>query len=268
MAVLLLLAILSATVVTGYASDVKTHKGSIAQLDEKRNTVLKLTAGAASVSTAITIIPGDIATPIAQELAKLEGKFMIVLVAIFLEKYLLTLSGYIVFRWLIPLALIGYGAGHMTGWEPVKKMAVKIGIFGIVLYMMVPVSVKFSSMIEKTYRESIETTIHEAEKTADELQETTGEAEEVKEKKGFLSGMISRVQEGSQALCREFEKALNRFIEALAVFIVTNCLLPIGVFAFFFWILKMIFQVDVHTPELRIPRYDSLGRKKEEQGEE
>ena len=71
---------------------------TIASLDEKKSTVTGLAAASISVSSAITLIPGDTATPIANELADLSTYFMVILSAVFLEKYLLTIIGFIVFK--------------------------------------------------------------------------------------------------------------------------------------------------------------------------
>ena len=86
--VLIIIGILSATVVTNWSTATKTHEKSVAVLDEKKEDVLKLTGAAMSSSAAITLIPGDVATPIAEKLADLSGYFLIVLCAVYLEKYL------------------------------------------------------------------------------------------------------------------------------------------------------------------------------------
>lgn len=66
--------------------------------------MLELTAASTAASAAITLLPGDTATPIAEKLADLSGYFLIVLCAIFLEKYLLTITSYVSFTILIPAA--------------------------------------------------------------------------------------------------------------------------------------------------------------------
>ena len=53
----------------------------------------------------------------------------------------------------------------------------------------------------------------------------------------------------SKALKTTAENVLNRFIEALAVMIVTSCVIPILVLFFFVWVTKLILGVDL--PPLR-----------------
>ena len=44
---------------------------------------------------------------------------------------------------------------------------------------------------------------------------------------------------------------LSRFIEAIAVMIVTSCLIPILVIIFFIFLMKILFNVDISTSDLR-----------------
>ena len=84
-ALLVLAALISIYAVGKRASDPAYHQSSIDALAEKQETVLELTAASTAASAAITLLPGDTATPIAEKLADLSGYFLIVLCAIFLE---------------------------------------------------------------------------------------------------------------------------------------------------------------------------------------
>ena len=68
----------------------KINAHAIQSLDDKKTTALELTAAATAASAAITLIPGDAGTPIADKLADLSSYFLIVVCAIYLEKYLVT----------------------------------------------------------------------------------------------------------------------------------------------------------------------------------
>ena len=240
---LVILAIFSATVVTSYTSNISNYKGSIEQLDKKKETVLKLTALSTATAAGISLIPSDIGTPIANKLADLSDKFLIVLIAIILEKYLMTLSGYVVFRWLIPISLFIYAVSIMCQKDVLKDMAIKLLILGIALFSVVPVSLKISDVIETTYQDSINDTMLTVEKNSQDIKSNIPNEEE-----GFVSGALSKIKEKAKDLSLIAKDSLNRFIETLAVLIVINCLLPIGVFAFFIWILKMLFQISIYSP--------------------
>lgn len=106
----LLIACISIFVLAKYAASPELHANTIRSLDEKKTTVMELTAASTATSAAITLIPGDTATPIAEKLADLSGYFLIVLCAIYLEKYLVTITGYAAFVVLIPAACVLYSS--------------------------------------------------------------------------------------------------------------------------------------------------------------
>ena len=82
------------------------HEDTIIALDKSRSKVMELAAAAVASSSAITLLPGDVGTPIAQELADMSKYFLIVLCAIYLEKFLLTVTGFIACKYIIPVACL------------------------------------------------------------------------------------------------------------------------------------------------------------------
>ena len=84
-AALLLLGVLSFCWAAPFMTQPEIYQRSIDSLQAKQETVLGLTAASTAASAAITLLPGDTATPIADKLADLSGYFLIVLCAIFLE---------------------------------------------------------------------------------------------------------------------------------------------------------------------------------------
>ncbi len=267
-----ILAALSAFAVSGYASSPEVHAETIEYLDEKKTTVLELTAASAAVSSAITLIPGDTATPIAQELANLSSKFLIVLCAIFLEKYLVTATGYAVFRFVLPIALLLFAAAELIGMGSLRRLSAKLCCFGILIFMVIPFSVKISGFVEETYSSSIQTTIENAEETTLDIREETA-AQEEQEEKGVLSGLVSKVTGGISdmvsGLVKKAETVLNNFMEALAVMLVTSCLIPILTLLGFVWMIKMIIGTDFHwqADSVRLPAL-SVGRSRKKKDEE
>ena len=141
-AVPLIIAFFSVFVVSGIASSAEFHAGSIAALDEKQTTVLELTAASTAASAAVTLLPGDTATPIAEKLADLSSGFLVVLCAIYLEKYLLTLTGFAAFSFLIPISCLLYAANVFLNRDGVRTVAKKLLIFGIAIVLVIPVSVR------------------------------------------------------------------------------------------------------------------------------
>lgn len=238
----LLVAVLSITVLAKYAASPEFHAGTIEALDEKKSTVMELTAASTAASVAITALPGDVATPLAEKLVDLSSAFLIVLSAIYLEKYLVTITGYAASVVLIPAACILFSLNAVKENERLKYMAKKLAIFGIAIVLVIPASVKVSDMIEATYETSINETIEAAKGTTEEIEEAT------EEKEGIISGIISKVEESVNVATDKIENTLNNFIEALAVMIVTSCVIPVVVLFFFVWIVRIVLGVDVNIP--------------------
>ena len=45
---------------------------------------------------------------------------------------------------------------------------------------------------------------------------------------------------------------LSRFVEAIAVMMVTSCLIPILVVIFFSWLMKLLFKVDISFIDIKL----------------
>ncbi len=240
--ILIIVALVSIFVLSRFATSTEFHAKSIAALDEKRTTVMELTAASTAASAAITLIPGDAVTPIAEKLADLSSNFLLVICAIWLEKYLLTITGYATFVVLIPLACVLGAINAFLQNDKWRELIRKLVVLGLAIVLVVPVSVKVSDMIEATYQSSIETTIDSAREAADGAED----------EEGGLSGLLSK--DGVSGAVTGLENVLNRFIEALAVMIITSCVIPIFVLLFFIWIIKMVTSVDIKLPKVKLPK--------------
>jgi hypothetical protein len=239
---LALLCLLSVTIGMKMFTSWGISEATIAYLDAKKKTVLELTAAATASSGAITMIPGDIGTPIADKLADLSGYMLIVLCAIFLEKYLVAIIGKFSFGILIPIAIILWGASYYTGkWPGCRETAKKILGLCLILSISIPASVLVSRTIESTYENSIQETIANAESSAEEIQNNAGS-------QNIWDRFISTIEGGVNTVTHRFEGILNGFIEATAVLIVTACVIPILVLIFMYWMIKLILGIDAPMP--------------------
>lgn len=262
----IVIALLSFFVIARFTSSTEFNAKTIQSLDDKKTTVMELAAASTAASAAITLIPGDVGTPIANKLADLSSYFLIVLCAIYLEKYLLTITGYAAFKILVPIACVFFSGYLLWRKEILRVVAQKFLLFGLAVYLVIPASVKVADMIETTYASSIESTIETAKQTTDEIESETGESGQVDDKSsneksqsdsdsdskenagGFFSGLFNKVQEGVSTATANVENVLNNFIEALAILLVTSCLIPILVLIFFVWLVKMLLGLNIDIP--------------------
>lgn len=240
---ILVVMLLSVSVFSKAAGDPSNHVKTIEALDEKKADVLKLTATSAAASTALAAIPGDATTPVANKLADLTSYFLIILMVVFLEKYLVTLTGYAAFSILIPAACILLAAGICLNKNLFKMLAAKIALFALVIFTIIPFSMTVSGIIEETYDLSVETTIEAAEDITDEINESTDSEGNI------IEQALSKIKDGVAGLLEKGEKLLNHFVETIAVMLVTACVIPILVLVFMIWLVQMLFGIKINVPK-------------------
>ena len=289
-AVLAVVLVVCAFPLANVFSSQETYAGIVQSLDDKESTVMTLVASSAAVSTAVSLAPGDAGTPLADKLMDLSADFTFVLAAIYLEKYLLTIAGLVTFRFIFPLACIA-GMLMMASFQrpaffaALKRLAAKLFLLGVVLVATVPASVALTDSIEGIYEESINNTIATAESISEEASAADQGANESDNDNGandssadesngsifdfFLSipdnvanGVSEAVDEAGNALTGavdEAQNAINGFVEALAVMLVTSCVIPLLVLLLFLWVAKLVLGINVDVP-LRMLRTRRLGR--------
>ena len=242
------------------ASDPARYTEYTASLDEKTETVLKLMAASTVTSAGISAIPGDTATPIAEKLADFSEYFLLILCVLYAEKYLLTLIPLGVFRAMLPLTCLTFIAGRI--WNPrfMDRQGVKLLLMSLALLAVIPLSIRTSDLIYDTYRESIDTTIASAEQLSDETSELAA-AEDT----NMLRSILNRLSETKDSITEKASAVMNRFVESLAVMVVTSCVIPILVLLFFVWIIKQLTGVDVRELAPRAPVRPRGGRRREEE---
>lgn len=265
---LILVAILSIFVIAPFASSAKTHANSIKTLDEKKITVMQITAATAGSATALAAIPGDATTPVANQILKLSSYLLIVIGAIFLEKILITLTGFVAFKFLIPIACLLYAIYLFAEKDFFKNLAIKLAVFGIVISLVVPVSISASNLIEKAYKNSINQTVEEAKNAQNEVNQAEGE--ETEENNGwdkFTSNVkesISNIGDTASKAIKKGEELLNKFIDAIAILLITSCVIPIVVLFAFVWLVKIIFNVNMPLPKLDKAKIETKKETKKE----
>ena len=261
-ALLVLLAVFSFLFIGDRASDPAAHSATISVIDDKTEDVLRLTASASLASIGVSAIPGDTATPIAGKLADFSEYFLLILCVLYAEKYLVGIIGAGVFKVLIPCAC-ALGVLSLFRYPQLfRRLAIKLAAVGLALYLIIPISFKVSDLIYGAYRESIDGTISAAETLSDETAPLADAAED----KGLVQSILDRLKETTSSLTDKAVDAVNRFVETLAVMIVTSCVIPVLVLLFFLWVIKQLTGVDL-SASLPRPRAGRMRRKPESKPE-
>ena len=228
-AICFLIAVLSIKVLSGVLTspETKFNKTCIEAYDEKIGTTMKLTATAAGAAALISVAPGDVGTPIANELAEISKYFLIVLSALYFEKYFIVIAGFVVSYLAIPLACICGGLYAWTKKRVFQSIAIKSILFGAILALIVPCTVVTSNLVANAYNETLES-----------AQEFDVQEEKEEDKDG---GILNQLKSTGTEVVTRAADYLTNLLEALAVMLVVSCLIPIIVLIIAFFVLKMLF---------------------------
>ena len=237
---LILAAVFLVVIVTPWASSPTRWSGTMASIEEKTDTVLKLTATASLAAAGLSALPDDMATPVAEKLADFSEYFLLILCVLYAEKFLLTVLGVGAFRWVIPLALLCMAVSVFRYKEKLQPLAARLILVSLALYFAIPASIGCSDLIYDTYRESIEQVIASAEEISDESAALVQE-----ENQNGLERIISGVTRAAAALKDKASDILKQFVESLAVLIVTSCVIPVVVLLLFLWVAAQFLGIDV-----------------------
>ena len=258
MILLVIIALLSLFVISNFVTAPEFNASTVKSLDDKKVTVVRLTAIAAATSTALSLLPGDIAMPIADQIAELSSYFIVILGAILLEKILISIVGYVSFTFIIPIACLLGIIYLFKNIEVVRTLAIKLAIFGIVIFIAIPISTGASDLIDESFHASLNDTIASAEENKEFIEEKKEELS--KEDSNWLekigqsiSNLTSKIGSGINDMIKKGEETLSKFLDAIAVLIITTCVIPIVVILLFIWIIKILFGFSVQLPTKHIP---------------
>lgn len=290
-ALLVIVALVFAFPVADVMGSKETYRGSIEKLDDKAQTVTALVGTTTAASVAISAIPGDTGIPVADKLMDVAADFAIVLGAIYLEKYMLTIFGLAACRVVVPLAC-ALGVGYVLVREDVtwraglRTSAVKLALLALALTLVVPASVQVSNMIEDTFEHDAasvssemdaegaadsEAAATESADAADDAQANDGASPASSDEApdastnpigafttwvgglgedigSALSGAGAAVSSGVTGILDTVKGWVARLIEAFAVMIVTNCVIPVVVLLFFVWIINVLMGLNIELP--------------------
>ncbi|MDO5456669.1 MAG: hypothetical protein Q4F25_07130, partial [Eubacteriales bacterium] len=111
--------------------------------------------------------------------------------------------------------------------------AVKIALTGIIIFLIVPASVRLSDMVYQTQAAKVNNTIEEYNGL-----EIEGDSD---------SGLFNEFTSITTETVERITSFIDNLLESLAVMIVTSCVIPLLVFVFLIWLVKVIFSANILT---------------------
>ena len=256
-ALLAVLALVSLFPLRETFSSPETYTATISTLDEKKANVTALVASSTALSAGISVLPDDTGSAIADKLMDVSVDLGIVLVVIYLEKYLLTIFGFLSFGVLVPIGLAGLAAAvALLGRSAISRtfthVAVRLLLLGAILVSVVPASVWVTDRIDETYETSV---------AAAPIEQETREQEQPQSDEGdggileFITGipeavanLPQTVADGVTSVTQDILDQVNALVEAFAVMVVTSCAVPVLVLLLFLWVANMLLGIKIEVP--------------------
>ena len=160
----------------------------------------------------------------------------------------------------------------------------KLVVFAIVLALIIPFSVHISDMIYDANQLVVEELTQEFESVEETQPEETVPEETEAEDASFadkikdaLGDAVDKVKDTAQNVTEKVESAvtnttegakelLNKFIDAIALFIITYCAIPVVVVFVLLWLVKFLFAVAIPMPNVEhVKRLKQKSRKDEQE---
>lgn len=242
----LTIGILSVAVFSKPLTDPHTYASTIKSIDEKKATVLGVSAAIAGSATVLAAVPEDATTPLANEMMDLSSYLVAVVCILVLEKSLLTVFGALFSYVLLPLACILVLIYIVKRKAIFSSWAIKVAVFGTVLLLLVPGAMKLSDYIYEVNHITIEQKVEESIST-ESAEEETAENENLPWYNKLWNNITESVQQTAEAAIAKGKEALNQFIDAVSLFVIAYCAVPIVILWLFLWVIKFLFGIDIST---------------------
>lgn len=242
---LTLIAALSFFVFTAKLPESKFVKDSLESVEDNSDTVMKFSAATLSASLAISALPDDFATPLADSLADMNIYFVAILVVLFLEKILIRYGINAAFAILIPLACFAGVLFVVTKRSLLKSLAIRLCVLALAVAFVVPCSTHITGVVASDLTAYVNDTIKETEGGAGKLQEAMEGRTEDKTMFEKLSDLFQTAIRDISDLMLHFQNTIRKCMNSIAILILTNCLMPLLTFFVLKWILRELFQIAI-----------------------
>lgn len=249
--ILVLAAVFSFFIAASMLPETGFVQGSLESLEESSDMVMKFSAVTLSTSLAISALPDDFATPLAESLSDMNIYFIAILVVLFFEKLLLQYGVKLAFVILIPAACAVGVLFVATQRGLLKGLAIRLCILGLAVALVVPCSTHLTDYVAADLMDYVSETIEETENDAGKLSEAMEDSSGEKTIFERLSDLFHTAVNSVSDLMAYFQNTIRRCMNAIAILILTNCLMPLLTLFVLRWILREVFQIVLPMPSLK-----------------
>ncbi len=260
------LMILSITVAAPNFSKLPFMQSSLEAVDDSNEKVMTFAAATTTAAIAVSMLPGDTGSPISESFGEMSKYFVLILIALFVERMILASGVGLMFSVFIPIGLLLCVIGHFFRTRPFQVFGSKILILAVAIIFVVPVSVYGTKFVGSSYLEYVDTTISETGDGAEAVQEQASEDGDTSifDK---ISDAVGSLVDGASGLMDYFKNLMKKCMNSIAILIVTNFVMPIITLLLLRWILKELFNLGnmlaVPQEMRRIEKHDTDEKKED-----
>ena len=176
-----------------------------------------------------------------EQIMEISSYLIIVICTLVLEKALLTTFGLLSFQYIIPIACGLLGISLFINPQKLRSIATKLILFALVLVITVPLSMRVSDLIYEMNNEIVDW-------AATSLSANTEESSA--EDKNWLENMVNTIKDSTTEIVEKAKHALSALIDAVALFIIAYCAMPILNILLIFWLIKVFFGIKISLPKI------------------
>lgn len=221
-------------------------------LEDSKITVMEFSGATIAVSLAITALPDDFGSSLANTLTDMNKYFVLIFAVLYVERLIVVEGMKLSFVYIIPIACGLYILAVLSGKAFFRNLAAKLMILGLAVVLVIPVSTHFTEKICEDYLVYVDQTIEEANAGAEKVNGVMASGEEGAGVFDKLSEAFKTAIRGVSDLLKYFENILKKCVNSIAIMIVTTFVMPMLILLLFRWLLKELFSLNLQTPQVNV----------------
>jgi len=245
------IAVFSACVLANLLPNAGFMKTTLESLESSQKTVLEFSGATISASVALSALPNDFGTPVANLFAEMNKYAAFILAVVLFEKIILANGIRFALLFGVPAACLLYILSLFSKKETARNIASKIAALSLAVVLVIPVSNYVVCRVGEHYMEYVESTIEETEKNSGVIEDAAAGSEEktVFEK---LEEAFQNAAGGITDLVNNFKNLAKRCSASIAILFLNTVIAPLLVFVFIRWLLKELFSLNLPGPRFRV----------------
>lgn len=218
-------------------------------LEEDKATAIKFSGATVGTSFAISFLPDDIGTPVANTLADMNNFLIAILAVVFVERLIVVEGIKIAFLYLIPVSCAIYAVATLLSNNFLRAFSTKLFILAAAVVCVIPFATHFARDLGSDYLAYVNETIDETSAQINQIASANSEESQAQGTIEKISDTWKNATEGVSDAVDFIKSGIMKFGNAIAVLVVTTFILPLLILFFFRWLLNELFRFELRLPQ-------------------